>query len=112
MALGVVKWRRFTKLDLASRGDVKRPGREVVRGATSGVEALPSRFDIPKEAPEGKRRAALARWITDPKNPLTWRTIVNRAWQYHFGRGLVETPNNFGRMARCLRIPSCSTGSR
>ena len=59
---------------------------------------MTARFDIPKEAPEGERRAALARWITDPKNPLTWRTIVNRAWQYHFGRGLVETPNDFGRM--------------
>ena len=80
------------------RGDVKRPGREVVPGAISGVELLPARFDIPKDAPEGERRAALARWITDTKNPLTWRTIVNRAWQYHFGRGLVETPNDFGRM--------------
>ena len=77
---------------------MKRPGREVAPGAISGVELLPARFDIPKEAPEGERRAALARWITDEKNPLTWRTIVNRAWQYHFGRGLVETPNDFGRM--------------
>ena len=47
---------------------------------------------------EGARRAALAKWITDPANPLTWRSIVNRAWQYHFGRGLVDTPNDFGRM--------------
>jgi len=63
--------------------------------------------------PEGERRAALARWLTDPKNPLTWRSIVNRVWQYHFGRGLVDSPNDFrpdGPVA--LETPSCSTGSR
>ena len=47
---------------------------------------------------EGERRAALARWITDPKNLLTRRSIVNRVWKYHFGKGLVETPNDFGHM--------------
>jgi len=44
------------------------------------------------------RRTALARWITDPKNPLTTRVIVNRVWQYHFGRGLVTTASDFGRL--------------
>ena len=47
---------------------------------------------------ESARRARLARWIIDPRNPLTWRSIVNRVWQQHFGRGLVSTPNDFGRM--------------
>ena len=42
-------------------------------------------------------RAALARWITSPHNPLTWRSIVNRVWHYHFGRGIVDTPNDFGK---------------
>src|SRR5207302_3378717 len=46
---------------------------------------------------EGGRRAALARWVTDPRNGLAWRSVVNRVWHYHFGRGLVDTPNDFGR---------------
>ena len=42
-------------------------------------------------------RAALADWIASPTNMLTWRSIVNRVWHYHFGRGIVDTPNDFGR---------------
>ena len=42
------------------------------------------------------RRLALARWIADPRNPLSTRSIVNRLWQHHFGRGIVATPNNLG----------------
>ncbi|MGE3806274.1 MAG: PSD1 and planctomycete cytochrome C domain-containing protein [Gemmataceae bacterium] len=44
------------------------------------------------------RRLALARWIASPRNTLTARVIVNRVWQMHFGAGLVDTPNNFGKM--------------
>jgi hypothetical protein len=55
-------------------------------------------FDVPAGAPEGARRAALAKWITDPRHPLTWRSIVNRVWLYHFGKGLCDSPNDFGRM--------------
>ena len=43
-------------------------------------------------------RLALAKWITDPANPLTARVMVNRIWQHHFGTGIVATPNDFGRM--------------
>jgi hypothetical protein len=44
------------------------------------------------------RRSALAAWITRPDNPLALRTIVNRVWQYHFGRGLAPTPNDLGKL--------------
>jgi len=43
-------------------------------------------------------RTKLANWVADPANPLTARVMVNRVWQYHFGRGIVSTPNDFGRM--------------
>ncbi len=43
-------------------------------------------------------RVELAKWVTDPDNPLTARVMVNRIWQYHFGRGIVGTANDFGRM--------------
>jgi hypothetical protein len=85
-------------IHVLSRGDVRRPGPPVTPGAILAVKSLPGRFSIPPDAPEGERRAALARWITDPANPLTWRSIVNRVWQHHFGRGLVDTPGDFGRM--------------
>jgi hypothetical protein len=49
------------------------------------------------EANEGARRAALADWIASVDNVLTWRSIANRVWQFHFGRGLVDMPSDFGR---------------
>ncbi len=44
------------------------------------------------------RRTALAQWLTDPTNPLTARVMVNRIWQHHFGRGIVGTASDFGRL--------------
>ena len=80
-----------------ARGQVTTPKNEVSPGALSMLNFQPVRFAISKDAPEGERRAALAHWITDKQNPLTWRSIVNRVWQYHFGAGIVTTPNDFGR---------------
>jgi hypothetical protein len=54
---------------------------------------------------EGARRAALAHWLTDSNNPLTWRSIVNRTWHHHFGRGLVDTVNDFGQMGAAPSHP-------
>ncbi len=80
------------------RGDINKPGDLAVPGALSCVPELTSRFALADSNDEGERRAALARWIVDPKNTLTWRSIVNRVWHYHFGRGMVDSPNDLGRM--------------
>ena len=83
---------------ILKRGDVSQPDKEVGPGTLPFTKELTSQFNLPPDAPEGARRVALAKWITDNRNPLTWRVIVNRVWHYHFGRGLSDTPNDFGRM--------------
>ena len=87
------------------RGDVKTPGPEVGPGALNVLSELSGTFDLSASHTEGDRRAALARWLTDSRNSLTWRSIVNRVWQYHFGRGIVGTPNDFGRMGQVPTHP-------
>ncbi|MFN0125139.1 MAG: DUF1549 domain-containing protein [Verrucomicrobiales bacterium] len=57
------------------------------------------------EAAQGMGRAALARWISRPDHPLTARVIVNRLWHEYFGRGLVATPNDFGRLGEMPSSP-------
>lgn len=78
------------------RGDVQQP-RDPAR---PGVLPLGREADwqLDRDLSEGERRAALAHWLTDKEHPLVWRSIVNRVWQYHFGQGIVATPNDFGRM--------------
>jgi hypothetical protein len=83
---------------LLRRGDFDKPVREVRPGALTAIQGLPSRFELADLQQESQRRAALADWLAHPDNPLTWRSIVNRVWQYHFGRGLCDTPDDFGRM--------------
>ena len=85
---------------LLHRGQVTQPKDESFPGALPLSNDAKVRFALGESAPEGERRAALARWITDHNNPLTWRSIVNRVWQYHFGRGIVDSPNDFGRMGQ------------
>jgi mono/diheme cytochrome c family protein len=87
------------------RGDVKRPDKIVGPGTIPIIPNEPSRFSLPSDHNEGDRRAALANWITHDKNPLTWRSIVNRVWQYHFGRGLVDSSGDFGRMGQMPTHP-------
>jgi hypothetical protein len=76
------------------KGDPKKPQEVVPRGALSTIATLPFR-DIP---PSESGRRQLADWIASADNPLTGRVIVNRVWQHLFGRGLVETPDDFGTM--------------
>ncbi len=59
---------------------------------------LGERFALADPEDEGQRRVALARSLTQSSNAFTWRSIVNRVWQYHFGVGIVDSANDFGRM--------------
>ena len=79
------------KTAILTGGDLFSPADPVDPGVLSVVGL---KADIPREV--NGRRTALAKWITHKDNPLTARVIVNRVWQYHFGRGLVGNPNNFG----------------
>jgi hypothetical protein len=80
------------------RGDVKSPGDLSEPGTLGFLPGLSGKLDVTPDQSEGERRAALARWLTTKENGLLRRSIVNRVWHYHFGRGLVETPNDFGHM--------------
>ncbi len=62
-----------------------------------GTLAIFNPLTLATNMPEQERRVALANWIASPENPLTARVIVNRIWQHHFGVGLVNTPNDFGK---------------
>jgi len=85
-------------IHILKRGDIRQPLEETSPGALSCIAALPARFELPGSGDEAERRAALARWLTDRNHPLVWRSIVNRVWHWHFGRGIVATPNDFGQM--------------
>jgi hypothetical protein len=88
-----------------ARGEIRSPGALAEPGALRCIAELPGNFNITDVTNESSRRLALADWLADPKNVLTWRSIANRLWQYHFGRGLVETPNDFGRMGSAPTHP-------
>jgi mono/diheme cytochrome c family protein len=85
-------------IHLLGRGDITKPGAPIEPGTLGCVPGLESQFTLTDAANEGERRVALARWTSDARNVLTWRSIANRVWQYHFGKGLVDSPNDFGRM--------------
>ena len=80
-------------IHLLTRGDPEQPKEEVAPAVLSAIGDI----TLPMDAPEQQRREALADWIVSPQNPLTARVMVNRIWQGHFGIGLVETANDFGR---------------
>jgi mono/diheme cytochrome c family protein len=84
-------------IHLLRRGEVEQPGELVQPGSLSCVASLAKEFESSQHDHQGSARAALADWIASPRNMLTWRSIVNRVWHHHFGRGIVDTPNDFGR---------------
>jgi hypothetical protein len=82
------------KLAIHIRGSHLSLGKEVPRGF---IEVMQSPGAAAPAFPrERSGRLELARWLTDPAHPVTARVIVNRVWTWHFGRGIVGTPDNFG----------------
>jgi mono/diheme cytochrome c family protein len=86
------------KTHVLIRGSAGTPGDEVQPGfltvLTSSAAKLPAARSNKSSC--GRRRV-LADWIASASNPLTARVLVNRLWQHHFGRGIVPTPNDFGK---------------
>lgn len=99
-----VEWASVPKAYAVAEADRPRNARIHKRGNPRDAgDPVPRGFlhvlggqKLPKDV-EGSGRLELAGWLTDPENPLTARVMVNRIWQHHFGRGIVETPNDFGR---------------
>ncbi|MBM82506.1 MAG: hypothetical protein CMJ78_18235 [Planctomycetaceae bacterium] len=86
---------RETRLFL--RGDHRTPGPVVQPAVPATLTTRPVAFNpLASSIASTGRRLALADWLTSAENPLVARVMVNRIWQYHFGRGLVDTPSNFG----------------
>ena len=85
-------------VNVLARGDIHQPGEQA---SPCGLSVMPQHagaLSMADASNEGQRRAALAKWISSPDSGLTWRSIANRLWHFHFGRGIVDTPSDFGRM--------------
>lgn len=91
----VVETRRF------HRGDYRQPLEAVAPGMFTVLSNGDQPITFPAKSdthPSTGRRLALAQWLTGPANPLTARVLANRFWMHHFGRGLVGTPTDFGKL--------------
>ncbi len=82
-------------------GDYRQPGEPVEPGFPSAItgDMKPAALETDRyrQFPTRGRRLTLAKWIASAENPLTARVMVNRIWQHHFGRGIVETASDFGK---------------
>ena len=93
-AMGVREGDKIEDIPIHTRGSHWTLGAIAPRGVLSAVPGVKA-----PEIPQGQSgRLQLAQWMTDPKHPLTSRVIVNRIWRWHFGRGIVPTVDNFGRL--------------
>jgi len=87
------------------RGEVNQPREPVRPGTIPLLSKEKWEFELAEVHDEAERRAALAEWIVRRDHSLTWRTIVNRSWQWHFGKPLVGTPNDFGPLGQLPTHP-------
>jgi hypothetical protein len=88
------------------RGNAHAPAAVVEPGFPSVLGFPAPALSKPgKDARSSGRRTLLANWIASPDNPLTARVLVNRLWQHHFGRGIVPTPNDFGKFGQMPTHP-------
>ena len=86
-----------TELRLLIKGERHRPADVVQPGPLSAVTLLDKPFNPTQpNANTTQRRLQFANWVTNSKNPLTARVLVNRIWQHYLGAAIVRTPNNFG----------------
>lgn len=93
---------KLATVSILTGGSIESPGEKVTPGVLSAVHgsndvAKPTSFNSIPNKLKGKR-LAFANWVASPENTLTARVIVNRIWQQHFSKGIVATPNSFGKM--------------
>ena len=89
-------------LELMKRGNPNDLGETVPRRFLS---AFPSKTGLPRKFSTGSGRLELAQALVEDAAPLTARVIVNRVWKHHFGRGLVDTPSEFGNLGELPTHP-------
>ncbi|MFO1023259.1 MAG: DUF1553 domain-containing protein [Planctomycetales bacterium] len=93
---------------LFNRGDHNQPKDPIPPGSLTICAADGAKIEFPAKDPKlptSGRRTAFANWIIGKQNPLTSRVLVNRIWMHHFGRGLVNTPSDFGHMGELPSHP-------
>jgi hypothetical protein len=95
--VGFHLYHRDKPLDIhrLKRGELSKPLESVGPGIPAFLTRAEPSSDVMAEQ-ANKRRVYLAHWLTTPENPLTARVLVNRVWAWHFGMGIVRTPNDFG----------------
>lgn len=88
--------RKPAKTHLLARGEVTEKLEVISPRGLLAIQQPGADFGLTPDSSDADRRRRFAQWLTDPRNPLTARVLVNRIWHYHFGRGLVDTPNDLG----------------
>jgi hypothetical protein len=88
-----------------TRGNPHVPGEVVTPAFPSVLSREPVKLPVVKSGQTSGKRRALAEWLTRPTNAVTARTMANRLWQYHFGRGIVPTSSDFGKLGEAPTHP-------